>query len=257
MKKLIAAAIAAVIGLGLTGCAEDAQTYRVSAVNAEQSAASEKAKENTDARGGKDSENAYGERPTLPDGSDEEKGMKEFNGASENFDGRGRGMKEFDGEMPEGFNGERPELPEDFDGEASEFSGRGGRGRGMRSFDGEMPEDFDGEMPQRPEMAGGSSDIEEFDKSGSKSEADQCGSENASQKRPDTPADSSAENGSSRKNRTAEGSAAEDGSAAGLSGTRPALPNDTEEQTGSGRQKTSDSRNAQPDASTGATQKVQ
>lgn len=241
MKKLIAAALAAVIGIGLMGCADAAQTSRESVNGAEQTASAGTTDGGKKERSGKEVKDE--ELPELPESSDWD-----------------RGMKEFDGEKPNNFNGERPELPEDFDGDMSEFRGRG---RGMRDFDSEMPEDM-GERPELPEdsngeqlqrpgrTADGSTNIEEFDKNGSKSEAAQSGSDSAAQKRDNTTAeDNSAESGSSRRNRSANSTTEESGDDATQSGTRPQLPSGNTNESGTGRQ------NTRPDATTGATQNAQ
>ena len=66
----------------------------------------------------------------MPEG--ERPDMGEFPGGEgfENFNPGDFNPEEFDGEMPEGFDGEMPEMPEGFDGEVPE-----------------MPEGFEGEMP--------------------------------------------------------------------------------------------------------------
>lgn len=227
MKKIIIAALAAILEIGLMGCADAVQTSheqtharasQVSEANDSEDGQNPRADEET--RGGKemrefkneDSE-FNGERPELPDDFDGD--MREFGG---------RGMKEFDGEMPE--------LPENFDGKMPESDGRGSGG--MRDFNGERPEitndngelpaDFDGDMPQR-------------------------GSNNASEQ--------NAPGGRKSKSDSANSASAQDKSAAsGGETTRKQLPSGSN-QSRTGAQKSGNGSNARPDATTGATEQAQ
>lgn len=248
MKKIIIAAFAAILGIGLMGCADAVQTSheqthtrasQVSEANDSEDGQNPRADEET--RGGKemrefkneDSE-FNGERPELPDDFDGD--MREFGG---------RGMKDFDGE-----------LPEDFDGEMSESGGRGGRG--MRDFNGELPADFDGDMPQHGSNNASDQNITGERKSKSDSANSASDQSITGERKSKSASDQNAAGERKSKSDSVNSASEQDKSAAsGGETTRKQLPSGSN-QSSTGAQKSGNSSNVRPDATTtGAAEQAQ